>query len=188
VPRIPAAILDGTIVAGMVVLLHRCRTARLASVPYSPATGLPIEVADGDRMLALSEGRRARACRRRQAGDVRPRLFQRVRGLHHLSQEQEIGSDALIAGTDTRRNYPSLWGSLLRQAGEASVDVGGSIPSPRPISSKRVIRAYQTSGHPPVAVVHAFVIIRPTTRVDTTAHAICGLILTLRCIFHCFCR
>jgi hypothetical protein len=29
VPRILATILNGTIVAGMVVLLHRCRTARL---------------------------------------------------------------------------------------------------------------------------------------------------------------
>src|SRR3954466_1932905 len=29
VPRVPARILNGTIVAGMVVLLHRCRTARV---------------------------------------------------------------------------------------------------------------------------------------------------------------
>jgi hypothetical protein len=28
VPRIPAAILNGTIIAGMVVLPHRCRAAR----------------------------------------------------------------------------------------------------------------------------------------------------------------
>jgi hypothetical protein len=52
----------------------------------------------------------------------------------------------------------------------------------------RVMYAYQTSHHPPVAVAHAFVIIRPTTGVDTSAHAICGLILTLRRVFHCFCR
>ena len=50
------------------------------------------------------------------------------------------------------------------------------------------MRAYQTSGHLPVAVVHAFVIIRPTTGVGTTAHAICGLILTSRRVWHCFCR
>src|SRR5216683_984515 len=34
VPRILATILDGTIVAGMVVLLHRCRTARLVPAAH----------------------------------------------------------------------------------------------------------------------------------------------------------
>src|SRR5712672_2078930 len=40
------------------------------------------------------------------------------------------------------------------------------------------MHAYQTSLHLPVAVPHAFVLIRPTTGVGTSAHAICGLILT----------
>jgi len=35
---------------------------------------------------------------------------------------------------------------------------------------------YQTSVHLPVAVPHAFVLIRPTIGVGTSAHAICGLI------------
>ena len=52
----------------------------------------------------------------------------------------------------------------------------------------RAMRAYQTSGHLPVAVPHAFVLIRPTTGVGTSAHAICGLILTSRRVCHCFCR
>jgi hypothetical protein len=52
----------------------------------------------------------------------------------------------------------------------------------------RALHAYQTSGHLPVAVPHAFVLIRPTTGVDTSAHAICGLILTSRRVCHCFCR
>ena len=42
----------------------------------------------------------------------------------------------------------------------------------------RAVRPYQTSGHLPVAGHHAFVIIRPTTGVGTSAHAICGFILT----------
>jgi hypothetical protein len=52
----------------------------------------------------------------------------------------------------------------------------------------RVIRAYQTSGHLPAAVQHAFVLTRPTIGVGTSAHAICGLILTLRRVCHRFCR
>src|SRR6267142_2821566 len=56
---------------------------------------------------------------------------------------------------------------------------------PRP---GRAMRAYQTSVHLPVAVPHAFVLIRPTTGVGTSAHAICGLILTSRRVCHCFCR
>jgi hypothetical protein len=40
------------------------------------------------------------------------------------------------------------------------------------------LRAYQTSGHLLVAVAHAF-IIDPTSGVDTSAHAICGSVLTL---------
>ena len=52
----------------------------------------------------------------------------------------------------------------------------------------RAMRAYQTSGHLPVAVPHAFVLIRPTIGVSTSAPAICGLILTSRRVCHCFCR
>jgi hypothetical protein len=52
----------------------------------------------------------------------------------------------------------------------------------------RVIRAYQTSGHLPAALQHAFVLTRPTIWVGTSAHAICGLILTLRRVCHRFCR
>ena len=52
----------------------------------------------------------------------------------------------------------------------------------------RAMRAYQTSGHLPVAVPHAFVLIRPTIGVGTAAHAICGSILTSRRVCHCFCR
>jgi len=51
----------------------------------------------------------------------------------------------------------------------------------------RAMRAYQTSGHLPVAVAHAFVLTRPTSGVDTSAQAICGLILTSRG-YHCFRR
>jgi hypothetical protein len=68
----------------------------------------------------------------------------------------------------------------------SSVDVTGSIPIPPPPG--RVIRAYQTYGPPPVAVAHAFVIIRPTARVGASADTICGVILTSRRILHCFCR
>jgi hypothetical protein len=60
-------------------------------------------------------------------------------------------------------------------------------PSPPPISPSLVIRAYQTTGHQPVAVAHAFIIIDPTTGVVTSANAICGLILTSRGC-HCFRR
>src|SRR6266403_3772605 len=52
----------------------------------------------------------------------------------------------------------------------------------------RVMRAYHTSGHLPVAVAHAFVLTRPTRGVGTCAQAICGLILTSRRVWHCFCR
>ena len=52
----------------------------------------------------------------------------------------------------------------------------------------RVMHADQTFGHLPVAVRHAFVLIRPATGVGTSAHAICGLILTSRRVWHCFCR
>ena len=48
------------------------------------------------------------------------------------------------------------------------------------------VRAYQTSGHLLVAVAHAFIIIDPTSGVDTSAHAICGFVLTSHC--RCFCR
>src|SRR6266849_9879849 len=52
----------------------------------------------------------------------------------------------------------------------------------------RAMRAYQTSGHLPVAVAQAFVLTRPTRGVDTSAQAICDLILTSRRVWHCFCR
>jgi hypothetical protein len=52
----------------------------------------------------------------------------------------------------------------------------------------RAMRAYQTSGHLPVAGPHAFVLIRPTIGVGTSAHTICGLILTSQRVCHCFCR
>jgi hypothetical protein len=43
------------------------------------------------------------------------------------------------------------------------------------------MRAYQTSGHLPVAVAQAFVLTRrPTRGADTSAQAICDLILTSR--------
>jgi hypothetical protein len=51
----------------------------------------------------------------------------------------------------------------------------------------RVMCAYQTSGHLPVAVAQAFVLTRPTRGVDTSAQAIGGLILTSRGC-HCFRR
>jgi hypothetical protein len=54
-------------------------------------------------------------------------------------------------------------------------------------SGLSLMRAYQTSGHQPVAVAHAFIIIGPTSGVGTSAHAICGSILTLRGC-RCFCR
>jgi hypothetical protein len=66
------------------------------------------------------------------------------------------------------------------------VNVGGSILSPPP-PPFRVMRAYQTFGHLPVAVQHAFVVIRPTTGVGTSADAICGIILASRRVRHCFC-
>src|SRR5450755_2194628 len=56
------------------------------------------------------------------------------------------------------------------------------------LSPPRAMRAYQTSGHLPVAVAQAFVLTRPTRGVDTSAQAICGLILTSRRVWHCFCR
>ena len=64
--------------------------------------------------------------------------------------------------------------------------VNGSIPSP-PRPPGLVMRAYQTTGHLPVAVAHAWALIRPTTGVGTSANAICGLILTSRGC-HCFRR
>jgi hypothetical protein len=51
------------------------------------------------------------------------------------------------------------------------VDVGGSVRRRLPPPG-RTIRPYQTSGHLPVAVPHAFVVIRPATGVGTSAHAI----------------
>jgi len=75
----------------------------------------------------------------------------------------------------------------LGSCSASSVDVGGSIPSP-PTTAGRAMHAYQTSGHLPVAGPHAFVLIRPTSGVGTSAHAICGLILTARRVCHCFCR
>jgi hypothetical protein len=50
------------------------------------------------------------------------------------------------------------------------------------------MRAYQAFGHLPVTVVHAFAIIRPAAGVGTSAHAICGLILTSRRVWHRFRR
>jgi hypothetical protein len=52
----------------------------------------------------------------------------------------------------------------------------------------RAMRAYQTSDHLPVAVAQAFVLTRPTGGVDTSAQAICGLILASRRVWHCFSR
>ena len=52
----------------------------------------------------------------------------------------------------------------------------------------RAIRAYQTAGHLPVAVAHAFVLTRPTRGVGTSAQAIGGLILASRRVWHCFRR
>jgi hypothetical protein len=48
-----------------------------------------------------------------------------------------------------------------------------------------VIRAYRTTGHLPIAAEHA--LIRPTSGVGTSAHAICALIPTPRGC-HCFRR
>jgi hypothetical protein len=70
--------------------------------------------------------------------------------------------------------------SCSRPQTQLSVSPGlRSIPSPPPPPG-RVIRAYHTTGRLPVAVAHAFVLIRPTTGVVTSAHAICGLIPTAR--------
>jgi hypothetical protein len=41
------------------------------------------------------------------------------------------------------------------------------------------MRTYQTPDYLPVAVQHAFIIVRPTTGVRASAYAIGGLILTL---------
>jgi hypothetical protein len=49
------------------------------------------------------------------------------------------------------------------------------------------MRAYQTFGALPVAFHHAFVVIRPTPGVDTSADAICGIILAVWSVHHCFC-
>jgi hypothetical protein len=73
----------------------------------------------------------------------------------------------------------AICGPTSSTVSASSVDVGGSIPSPPPPPG-RVMRAYQTTGHLPVAVAHAFVLIRPTSGVVTSAHAICGLIPTPR--------
>src|SRR5215207_7910677 len=65
-----------------------------------------------------------------------------------------------------------------------AVDAGGSISSPSP-SPGRVIRAYQTCGHLPVAVRQAFVRwIRPTSGVDTSAPAVRGCVFTSEA---CYC-
>jgi hypothetical protein len=45
------------------------------------------------------------------------------------------------------------------------------------------MRAHQTSGHLPVAVAQAFVLTRPTRGADTSAQAICDLILTSRLVW-----
>ena len=68
-----------------------------------------------------------------------------------------------------------------------SVDIGGRSRHRQPPPG-RAMCAYHTSGHLPVAVAHAFVLVRPTSGVGTSAHAICGLILTSRRVWHCFCR
>jgi hypothetical protein len=80
----------------------------------------------------------------------------------------------------------AICGPTSSTVSASSVDVGGSIPLPPPPPG-RVMRAYQTTGHLPVAVAHAFVLIRPTSGVVTSAYAICGLIPTPRGC-HCFRR
>jgi hypothetical protein len=50
------------------------------------------------------------------------------------------------------------------------------------------MRANQTHVHLPVAARHAFVIIGPGTGIGTSAHAIGGLILTSRRVWHSFGR
>jgi hypothetical protein len=50
-------------------------------------------------------------------------------------------------------------------------DVGGSSPLP-PATAEPIMRTYQASVHPPVAVAHASVVIRSTTGVGASAHAI----------------
>jgi hypothetical protein len=59
--------------------------------------------------------------------------------------------------------------------------------SPYP-PQRRVMRAYQTYAHPPVAAANAFVVTRPPRGVRTSALAICGLILTSRRVGDCFYR
>src|SRR4029079_2439237 len=51
-----------------------------------------------------------------------------------------------------------------------------------------VRRAHHAFDYPLVAARHAFVVIRPTTRIGTSAHAICGLILTSQRVHRCCCR
>jgi len=91
---------------------------------------------------------------------------------------------------------PATPDSRHRQA----TDSGPSPPSFRQLSESLwfdsvdrlpppgVVRAYQASGHMPIAVHHAFVIIRPAAGVGASAHAICGLILAQRRVCHCCCR
>jgi hypothetical protein len=66
-------------------------------------------------------------------------------------------------------------------------DVAGLIPSSPTSPQGRVMRAYETFNSPPVAVHHAFVVIRPTTRVDTSADAIRFIIVAMRRVCHSFC-
>jgi hypothetical protein len=63
---------------------------------------------------------------------------------------------------------------------------------PKLLNSGSLRRAYHTADHLPVAVEHAFVLMPsnvtgPTSEVGTSAHAICGSILTSRGC-RCFCR
>jgi hypothetical protein len=63
---------------------------------------------------------------------------------------------ALTNGHDTVNKSFRVAGKLW--LGSSPVNVGSSTLS-RPAPGRRVMRAYQTSGHPPIAGQHAFVVI-----------------------------
>jgi hypothetical protein len=84
----------------------------------------------------------------------------------------------VIGGKRWPDDYTVIW----RELPIGRIMLAPSLPPPG-----RAMRAYHTSAHLPVAVAHAFVLKHPSRRVGTSAHALCGLILTSRG-YHCFRR
>jgi hypothetical protein len=84
----------------------------------------------------------------------------------------------VIAGKCYDDDFTVIWRSL---------PIGRIMLAPGLPPPDRAMRAYHTSAHLPVAVSHAFVLKHPSRGVGTSAHALCGLILTSRGC-HCFRR